>query len=150
MGKDSGLETGATTRERNRMEFDHVGIAVTDIEEALRLHVDRLGGELLHRERVEHEGVELAFVGQIEILAPLPEQENALLRFLQQRGEGLHHLAYRVEDLDETLERMRAGGFEVVEGYPKFGARGMRVAFLHPKTTGGVLFELCERPEEDN
>ncbi|MBI2194200.1 MAG: methylmalonyl-CoA epimerase [Planctomycetes bacterium] len=126
------------------MQLDHVGIAVRDLDASVALHARKLGGRVMHRERLDTEGVEVAFVGRTELLAPLPGSSGPLARFLAERGEGLHHVAYRVGDLDAELAALSARGLDAVAGYPRRGARGFRVAFLHPKSCGGVLVELCE------
>jgi methylmalonyl-CoA/ethylmalonyl-CoA epimerase len=130
--------------------FDHIGVAVEDLDEALVLYGERLGMELQHRETVEEQGVEAVLLGvgesHIELLRPLGP-DTAVGRFLARNGPGLHHVAYGTDDIDSALESVRDAGLELIDERPRTGIRGSRVAFLHPKSTGGVLTELVEAPE---
>lgn len=129
----------------------HLGIAVFDLVRAERFYREVLGLSVSHRETVEAEKVKVSFVPlggvEIELLEPT-DPESPVGRFLAARGEGLHHVAIEVDDLAETLNRAKAGGFRLVDEVPRQGARGTLVAFLHPKSTNGVLIELIERPPE--
>ena len=130
--------------------FDHIGVAVEDLDEALALYGERFGMELQHRETVEEQGVEAVLLGvgdsHIELLRPLGP-DTAVGKFLARSGPGLHHVAYGTDDIDSALESVRAAGLELIDERPRVGMRGSRVAFLHPKSTGGVLTELVEAPE---
>jgi methylmalonyl-CoA/ethylmalonyl-CoA epimerase len=127
--------------------IDHVGIAVEDIEAALALYRDSLGLPVVHRERVAEQGVDAALleVGEshVELLEPLAP-ETAVGRFLARRGPGLHHVAYRVHDIDRTLSDLKNSGMNLIDETARVGIRGSRVAFVHPGSTGGVLTELVE------
>jgi len=127
--------------------IDHIGVAVTDLDEAVALYSERLGMPVQHRETVEAQGVEAVLLGvgdsHVELLRPLGP-ETAVGRFLQRNGPGLHHVAYGTEDIDSTLEEVRAAGLRLIDERPRTGIRNSRVAFLHPKSTGGVLTELVE------
>ena len=127
--------------------IDHVGVAVSDLEAALELYEGTLQMPVAHRETVAEQGVEavLLDVGatHVELLRPLGP-ETAVGRFLERRGPGLHHVAYRVEDIDAELARLAADGVELIDRQPRTGIRHSRVAFLHPRATGGVLSELVE------
>lgn len=127
----------------NGLPLDHVALAVPDLKEAVRLH-ERLAG---HRgspaEVLEDQGVRVAFAGPVELLEPL-SPDTTVGRFLDRNGPGLHHLAYRTPNIDTELARLRAEGFELVDSEARPGARGHRVAFLHPRSTGRVLIELVE------
>jgi methylmalonyl-CoA/ethylmalonyl-CoA epimerase len=127
--------------------IDHIGVAVEDLDAAIAVHRDTYGMPLVHRETVESQGVEAALldVGEnhVELLAPLGE-DTPVGRFLAKRGPGLHHVAYRVDDVDVSLERLRAAGVRLIDEAPRTGIRGSRVAFLHPSATGGVLTEIVE------
>lgn len=127
--------------------IDHVGVAVEDIDAALALYRDVLGMPLVHRETVTDQGVEAALLdvgdGHIELLQPLGP-ETAVGKFLARSGPGLHHVAYRVEDVDQTLSELGAAGLQLIDKQPRVGIRGSRVAFVHPKSTGSVLTELVE------
>jgi methylmalonyl-CoA/ethylmalonyl-CoA epimerase len=125
------------------LPLDHVAVAVASIEEALPLY-ERLGGVSGSPiEALAEQGVRVAFVGPVELLEPLGP-ETPVGRFLARRGPGLHHIAYRTPDIRKELARLSAEGFEAIDREPRSGARGHRVAFLHPRTTGGALVELVE------
>jgi methylmalonyl-CoA epimerase len=128
--------------------LDHVGIAVRSLGPALGLFRDRLGLAVGGVEEVPQEKVRVAFLPlgdvRLELLEPTGP-ESAVARFIDKRGEGLHHLCFEVESLESALDLARAGGLEVLPGYPRAGAGGERVAFFHPRSTGGVLLELRER-----
>ena len=133
-------------------KLDHIGIAVRSIEEALGAYTEGLGMELVHREVVASEGAEVAFlpVGEtrLELLEPTGP-EGVLARFLEKRGPGIHHLCFEVPDIEAALARLKEQGVPLVDSEPRPGAEGCRVAFVHPKGTGGVLIELSERPKTD-
>ena len=132
-------------------QIDHVGIAVSDLERALAVFRDTFGMPLVHREVVEEQGVEAALLdvgdSHIELLLPLGE-ETPVGRFVAKRGGGLHHVAYRVADVDATLEQLRAAGVPLIDEQPRVGIRKSRVAFLHPSGTASVLTELVEPAAE--
>lgn len=128
-------------------KIDHVGIAVKSLERAAGLYAELLGEEPAGREEVPGEGVEVAFFGRgggrVELLEPT-DDESAVARFLERRGPGIHHVCLRVEDVEAAVERATAAGAELVPPGIRTGAGGSRVAFLHPRSTGGVLLELTE------
>jgi len=121
--------------------LDHVAVAVASLEEACRLFELLAGTSCSPVETLESQGVRVCFAGSIEIIEPLGP-DTSVGRFLEHRGQGLHHIAYRVPDLPEALARLREEGIELIDAAPRLGARGHQVAFLHPKSTGGVLVEL--------
>jgi methylmalonyl-CoA/ethylmalonyl-CoA epimerase len=127
--------------------IDHVGVAVEDLEEAISLYEGTFEMQLAHRETVESQGVEAALLdvgdGHVELLRPLGP-DTAVGKFLARRGPGLHHVAYAVGDIDQTLTSLRAAGVELIDSEARVGIRGSRVAFLHPRATGSVLTELVE------
>jgi methylmalonyl-CoA/ethylmalonyl-CoA epimerase len=127
--------------------IDHVGVAVEDLDEAVELYTKRLGMPLQHRETVEEQGVEAVLVGvggsHVELLRPLGP-ETAVGRFLQRNGPGLHHVAYGTDDIDSAIDDVRKSGLRLIDERPRTGIRNSRVAFVHPKSTGGVLTELVE------
>lgn len=127
--------------------IDHVGVAVSDLESVIEIYEGTFGMKLVHQETVESQGVDAALldvgVGHVELLSPLGP-ETVVGRFIEKRGEGLHHVAYRVEDIDATLEKLRQAGIELIDSQARVGIRSSRVAFLHPRATGGVLTELVE------
>ncbi len=126
---------------------DHVGVAVESIDAALALYRDALGMPLVHREIVEEQGVDAALLdvgdGHVELLEPL-NPDTAVGKFLARRGPGLHHVAYRVESVQETLQALSAAGVRLIDEQPRTGIRGSQVAFLHPSSTGGVLTEIVQ------
>jgi methylmalonyl-CoA/ethylmalonyl-CoA epimerase len=127
--------------------IDHIGVAVTNLDEAVELYTTRLGMPLQHRETVEEQGVEAVLLGvgesHVELLRPLGP-ETAVGRFLERNGPGLHHVAYGTDDIDSALDQVRAAGLRLIDERPRTGIRNSRVAFVHPKSTGGVLTELVE------
>ena len=127
--------------------IDHVGVAVEDIDAALELYRDALGMPLVHRETVTEQGVEAALLdigdGHIELLEPLGP-ETPVGRFLARSGPGLHHVAYRVNSVEETLTELSGAGLRLIDEQPRVGIRGSLVAFVHPKSTDGVLTELVQ------
>jgi methylmalonyl-CoA/ethylmalonyl-CoA epimerase len=131
-------------------QIDHVGVAVTDLEGPLQVFGELFGMPLVHREVVEEQGVEAALldigVSHVELLLPLGE-DTPVGRFVAKRGAGLHHVAFRVSDIDAELERLRAEGVQLIDEQPRVGIRGSRVAFLHPAASAGVLTELVEPVE---
>jgi len=127
--------------------IDHVGVAVEDIEAAIDLYAKSFEMETAHRETVESQGVEAVLLdvgeGHVELLRPLGP-ETAVGKFLARKGPGLHHVAYAVEDIDATLSRLADAGLELIDSEARVGIRQSRVAFLHPRSTGGVLTEIVE------
>ena len=127
--------------------IDHVGVAVDDLDSALALYEGTFGMPVAHRETVSDQGVEavLLDVGDchVELLRPLGER-TAVGKFLARRGPGLHHVAYRVDDIESALARLRELDIELIDSEPRTGIRRSRVAFLHPRSTGGVLTEIVE------
>jgi methylmalonyl-CoA/ethylmalonyl-CoA epimerase len=130
--------------------IDHVGVAVEDIDAALELYQEAFAMPLAHRETVEDQGVEAVLLdvgeGHVELLRPLGP-ETAVGKFLERKGPGLHHVAYAVADIDATLEKLAAAGLELIDSEARIGIRESRVAFLHPRSTGGVLTEIVEPAE---
>jgi methylmalonyl-CoA epimerase len=125
----------------------HVGVAVADLDESIRIYQSALGAELVHRATNEKEGLEAAFLkvgdGEVELMAPLRE-DSPVGKFLAKRGPGLHHVAYAVADIDKALAGARVSGVELIDSEPRIGMHGTRIAFIHPKSVGGVLTELVE------
>jgi methylmalonyl-CoA/ethylmalonyl-CoA epimerase len=127
--------------------IDHVGVAVSDLDAAIALYEDSFAMPLAHRETVESQGVEAVLLdvgdGHVELLRPLGP-DTVVGRFIEKSGEGLHHVAYAVEDIDSTLDGLRAAGIALIDEQARIGIRGSRVAFLHPRATGSVLTEIVE------
>jgi methylmalonyl-CoA/ethylmalonyl-CoA epimerase len=127
--------------------IDHIGVAVEDLDEAISLYREKLGMPEQHRETVEEFEVEAVLLqigeGHVELLSPLTP-ESAVGRFLERNGPGVHHVAYRTDDIEAALDSVRKAGLRLIDERPRTGVRGSRVAFVHPKSTGGVLTELVE------
>ena len=131
-------------------EIDHIGVAVEDLDESIALYRDRLGMREQHRQTVEEFGVEAALLeiggSHVELLTPT-RPDTAVARFLERSGPGMHHVAYRTDDIDAALERLRDVGVRLIDEQPRTGIRDSRVAFVHPKSTGGVLTEIVQPAE---
>ena len=127
--------------------IDHIGVAVEDVDAAIALYQDSFGMELAHRETVESQGVEAVLLdvgdGHVELLAPLGP-DTPVGKYMAKNGAGLHHVAYAVDDIDAALEQIAAAGLQLIDSEPRVGIRDSRVAFLHPRSTGGVLTEIVE------
>lgn len=128
-------------------EIDHVAIAVRDLQAAVAWYLDVLGATVVHREVVHSDGVEEALVAvaesYVQLLTPTTDA-SPVARFLASRGEGLHHVAYRVADCAVALEAVKASGARVIDQVPRPGSRGTTVAFVHPSASFGTLIELVE------
>ena len=130
-------------------EIDHVGIAVQDLDAAVTYYRDVYGATVAHRERIESDGVEEALIAVadsfIQLLSPT-RPDSPVARFLERRGEGLHHIGYRVEDCAVAVAAVRDGGGTLIDEVPRPGSRGTTVAFVHPKGAFGTLIELVQVP----
>lgn len=129
-------------------KVDHIGIAVSNLDEAIMLYKDVMELELHGTEVVEEQKVKVAFlpVGDTEIeLLESTSKEGPIAKFIEAKGQGIQHIAFRVDDIEAALEEMKAKGMRLIDEKPRYGAGGARIAFLHPKSTNGVLIELCER-----
>jgi methylmalonyl-CoA epimerase len=128
-------------------EIDHVGIAVTDLDAAVAWYSRMFGAEVVHRERIESDGVDEALIkvadSYIQLLQPFTDT-SPLAKYMARNGEGVHHVGYRVDDCAEVLEHVKSEGARVVDEHPRTGSRGTTVAFMHPKTSFGTLIELVE------
>ena len=133
--------------EKKKYKLDHIGIAVKDLNESLKFYRDTLGLELEGIEIVKDQKVKTAFlpVGDthIELLEPT-EPESAVGKFLEKRGEGIHHIAIKVENIESYLSNLEEKEIRLIDRKPKIGANNKKIAFIHPKSTSGVLLELCE------
>ena len=128
-------------------EIDHVAIAVDDLEAAIAYYRDTFGCEVEHREVVERDGVEEALLkvadSYIQLLTPVRD-DSTVAKYLATKGQGIHHVGYRVDDCGAALERVKAEGHKVIDEAPRPGSRGTTVAFVHPKTAFGTLIELVQ------
>ena len=130
-------------------EIDHVAIAVSDLEAAIQYYEQTFGCTVDHREVVESDGVEEALLkvadSYVQLLTPTRD-DSPVAKYLERKGEGLHHIGYRVDDCAAALERVKAEGHRVIDEAPRPGSRGTTVAFVHPKTAFGTLIELVQEP----
>lgn len=135
-------------RTQNSMDkIEHIGIAVKDLAEANKTYAQLFGKEAYKQEAVESEGVITSFfeVGPNKIeLLEASKSDSPIAKFIEKRGEGIHHIAFAVNDIRKEMERLKQEGFTLLNAEPKMGADNKWVAFVHPKTTNGVLIELCQ------
>jgi len=128
-------------------KIDHIGIAVESIEKWIGFYKDVLGLEYDGSEEVVEQKVRVAFLkigeSRIELLEPTSD-DSPIAKFLEKRGGGIHHIAVKVDDIDAALARHHEVGARLIDNEPRIGAHNMRIAFIHPKASGGVLLELCE------
>jgi methylmalonyl-CoA epimerase len=129
-------------------KIDHIGVAVKSIEKALDLYNNKLDMKCTGVEYIETQNVKVAFLplgeSEIELLEPAGE-ESTVQKYIDKRGEGIHHIAFKVDSLQEEITRLKNLGLTFINEKPSYGAGGAKIVFLHPKSTGGVLVELCER-----
>jgi methylmalonyl-CoA/ethylmalonyl-CoA epimerase len=129
-------------------KVDHIGIAVRSLESTLPFYTEMLKLPLLGIEDVESQKVKVAFLQagetKLELLEPTSE-ESAVAKFIENRGEGIHHVALGVESIEERILEIKENGIRMIDHEPRIGAGGAHIAFMHPKSTAGVLFELCEK-----
>jgi methylmalonyl-CoA/ethylmalonyl-CoA epimerase len=128
-------------------EIDHVAIAVNDLEAGIAYYRDTYGAEVEHREVVERDGVEEALIrvadSYVQLLTPIRD-DSTVAKFLATKGEGIHHIGYRTDDVAAVLQRVKDQGYRVIDEEPRPGSRGTTVAFIHPKTAFGTLIELVQ------
>jgi methylmalonyl-CoA/ethylmalonyl-CoA epimerase len=128
-------------------KIEHLGIAVDSIEESLKMYESLLGTSCYKLESVESEGVKTAFlqIGESKIeLLQATNSDSPIAKFLSKKGKGIHHIAFETDHIEDEIERLLAEGFELIHQTPKDGADNKRIAFLHPKSTDGILIELCQ------
>ncbi len=127
--------------------LDHVGIAVKDIDDALPLYSRLLGLEVEELKESKQHKIKAAFLSagdtRIELIEPLGK-ESSVWRFLEKRGQGIHHIAFKVENIEDMLEQLKRRGVVLIDEAPRIGIEGGKIAFIHPKSTGNILIELCE------
>ena len=129
------------------MKIHHVGVAVANLDEGIGLYASIFGARVTHRAIIEEQGIEGAFLdlgtAELELIAPT-RADTPLSKFLADRGPGLHHIAYAVSDIKQALSDARAAGLDLIDAEPRIGLHGVPIAFIHPKSVGGVLTELVE------
>ncbi|MGB3260641.1 methylmalonyl-CoA epimerase [Paenisporosarcina sp.] len=129
-------------------KVDHIGIAVKNLDETIPYYTETLGLTVLKIEEVASESVRVAFIDagnvKLELLEPMSEK-SAIHSFIEKKGEGIHHIAFGVEGIEERMNELREKGVRILNEQPKIGAGGAQVAFLHPKSSYGVLYELCDK-----
>lgn len=133
-------------------KVEHIGIAVKDLSKSNELFKKLFGKEHYKVEPVESEGVSTSFfmLGETKIeLLEATNEDSAIAKFIERKGEGIHHIAYEVDNIYAEMERLRSEGFEILNKEPKYGADNKLIFFLHPKTTNGVLVELCQERNEE-
>jgi len=129
-------------------KIDHLGIAVKNLDEALKFYEDVLGIKCVETEVVEDQKVKTAFlpIGDTEIeLLESTSEDGPVAKHIEKRGEGIQHIAFKVDDIEKALEELKAKGIRLIDEKPRKGAGGALIAFLHPKSTHGVLIEICQR-----
>lgn len=129
-------------------KIDHIGIAVANLDEAVKLYTEVLGLEVHGTETVEEQKVKVAFlpIGDTEVeLLESTDPDGPIAKFIEAKGQGVQHIAFRVSNINEALAVMKEKGMRLIDEKPRYGAGGAKIAFLHPKSTNGVLIELCER-----
>lgn len=129
-------------------KIDHIGIAVRNIEKTSKLLSNILGLKVASEEIIEEQKVKVAFLplgdSELELLEST-SPEGPIARFIEKKGEGIQHIAFRVNNIEEVLEKLKKEGVRLIDEKPRYGAGGAKIAFLHPKDTNGILVELCER-----
>ena len=130
------------------VKVDHIGIAVKNLEESLKFYEEILGMKCKGTEVVEEQKVKVAFlpIGDTEAeLLESTDEEGPIAKYIEKKGEGIQHIAYRVENIEKAIAEMKEKGIRMIDEKPRYGAGGAKIAFIHPKSTYGVLIELCER-----
>ncbi len=131
-------------------KIGHIGVAVRDLNDAIGFYKGNLELEIEGTEEVKEQRVRIAFIplgkSRIELLQST-DPDGPIAKFIEKRGEGIHHIALEVERIEETLQKLKENGVHLIDEKPRIGAHGMKIAFLHPRSTKGVLLELCEKHE---
>ncbi len=130
------------------LNIDHIGIASKDLDKALKFYVETLGLEATGFEQIDDQSVKVGFLpmseGELEILESTTP-DGPVAKFIESRGEGIQHIALRVDNIEKALSELKGKGVRLIDERPRYGAGGAKIAFIHPKETGGVLLELCQR-----
>lgn len=133
------------------LKVDHIGIAVKNLDETLKFYEEVLGMECTGKEEVDEQKVRVAFlpVGDSEVeLLESTDPEGPIAKYIDKKGEGIQHIAFRVDNIEQAIETMKDKGIRMIDEKPRYGAGGAKIAFCHPKSTGGVLVELSERKDD--
>ena len=134
------------------LKIDHIGVAVNNIEESLAFYRDQLGLDVGGLEEVPEQKVKVAFMqigeSRIELLQST-DPEGPVAKFIEKRGQGIQHIAIGVDNIEQELESLKSKGARLIDEQPRIGAGGAKIAFVHPKSSSGVLLELCQRGKED-
>ena len=133
-------------------QIEHIGIAVKDLEESIRFYTEVLGLHCYSIEDVRDQKVRTAFfkIGEVKIeLLESTEADGPIGRFIEKKGEGIHHIAYSVENIEDALKSVKEQGVRLIDESPRIGAEGLHIGFLHPKSTMGVLTEFCQKKDHD-
>ena len=129
-------------------KIDHIGVAVKNLNEAMKLYMESLGLEIEDTEELKEQRVKVAFfpVGESRIeLIESTDPNGLIAKFIERRGEGIHHIALEVDHIEDALQKLKERGVQLIDEKPRIGAHKMKIAFLHPRSTKGVLLELCEK-----
>lgn len=129
-------------------KVDHIGVAVKNLDEALKFYEDILGMKCHGTETIEEQKVKVAFlpIGDTEVeLLESTEEDGPIAKYIEKRGEGIQHIAFRVDDIEKAIAEMKEKGMRMIDEKSRYGAGGAKIAFVHPKSTHGILLELCER-----
>ena len=132
-------------------KINHIGVAVKDLDEAIKLYRDQLGLEFKGTDVVESQKVKVAFfkIGETNIeLVAATSPDSPIAKYLEKNREGIHHICFQVDNINDALKTLKEKGVKLINEEPRKGAHGTLVAFIHPKSTNGVLTEICEVPEE--
>jgi len=131
-------------------KINHIGVAVKDLNEATKFYEENLGLEIEGTEEIKEQKVKVAFIpvgeSRIELLQST-DPDGPVAKFIEKRGEGIHHMALEVDHIEDFLQKLKERGVQLIDEKPRVGAHGMKIAFLHPRSTKGVLLELCEKHE---
>ena len=131
-------------------KISHIGVAVKDLNEAIKFYEESLGLEIEGTEEIKEQKVKVAFItigeSRIELLQST-DPNGPIAKFIEKKGEGIHHIALEVDNIEDALQKLKESGVQLIDAKPRIGAHGMKIAFLHPRSTKGVLMELCEKQE---
>ena len=129
-------------------KIDHIGIAVINLNDSIKFYTEILGLKLLKTEELKEQKLKIAFIEagetEFELLEPM-DSEGPIAKFIETKGQGIQHIAFRVEDIEKVMNELKSKGIRMIDEKPRSGAGNAKIAFIHPKSTNGVLIELCQR-----